>query len=84
MRGLHAYSFLKMLGVTDTIAKNEVEYIEIAVKLGTDSGWRRDVAERMSQRQGNLFDDRVCVTALEAFYQEVVRERLEGYTNPII
>ncbi|PSB13893.1 glycosyl transferase family 1 [filamentous cyanobacterium Phorm 46] len=78
MRGLHAYSFLKMLGVTDTIAKNEVEYIEIAVKLGTDSEWRRDIAERMSQRQGNLFDDRVCVTALEAFYQEVVRERLES------
>lgn len=84
MRGLHAYSFLKMLGVTDTIAKNEVEYIEIAVKLGTDLGWRQDVAERMSQRQCNLFDDRVCVTALEAFYQKVVRERLEGYTNPII
>jgi len=77
MRGLHADSFLKMLGVTDTIAQNEVEYIEIAVKLGTDSEWRRDVAERMSQRQGNLFDDRVCVTALEAFYQEVVRERLK-------
>lgn len=80
MRGLHAYSFLKMLGVTDTIAKNEAEYIEIAVKLGTDSEWRRDVAERMSLRQDNLFDDRVCVTALEAFYQKVVRERLKQLT----
>ncbi len=80
MRGLHAYSFLKMLGVTDTIAQNEVEYIEIAVKLGTDSEWRRDVAERMSQRQYNLFDDLVCVTALEDFYQEVVRERLKQLT----
>lgn len=80
MRGLHAYSFLKMLEVTDTIAKNEAEYIEIAVKLGTDSEWRRDVAERMNQRQGNLFDDRVCVTALEAFYQKVVREKLKQLT----
>jgi predicted O-linked N-acetylglucosamine transferase (SPINDLY family) len=76
MRGLHAYSFLKMLGVTDTIAQNEKEYIEIAVKLGLDSEWRGDVAQRMSHRQDNLFDDRVCVTALEAFYQGVVRERL--------
>ncbi|MEG5081479.1 O-linked N-acetylglucosamine transferase, SPINDLY family protein [Microcoleus sp. AT8-B4] len=84
MRGLHAYSFLKMLGVTDTIAQNEEEYIQIAVKLGLDSQWRRDIAQRMSQRQGNLFDDKVCVTALETFYQEVVRERLEGYSNPII
>ena len=80
MRGLHADSFLKMLGVTDTIAQNEAEYIEIAVKLGKDSQWRRDIAERMSQQQGNLFDDRVCVTALEAFYQQVIRERLKQLT----
>ena len=80
MRGLHADSFLKMLGVTDTIAKNEVEYIEIAVKLGIDSEWRRDIAERMSQRQGNLFDDLVCVTALETFYQQVVGARLKQLT----
>ena len=77
MRGLHAYSFLKMLGVTDTIAQNEQEYIDIAVKLGLDSEWRRDVAQRMSQRHDYLFDDRVCVTALEGFYQQIVRERLE-------
>lgn len=71
MRGLHADSFLKMLGVTDTIAKNEVEYIDIAVKLGLESEWRREISERMSQRQDYLFDDRVCVAGLENFYQEV-------------
>ncbi|MEG4588746.1 O-linked N-acetylglucosamine transferase, SPINDLY family protein [Microcoleus sp. MOSTC5] len=77
MRGLHAYSFLKMLGVTDTIAQNEEEYIQIAVNLGRDSDWRRDIAERMSQRQDDLFDDKVCVTALEYFYQKIVLERLK-------
>ncbi len=71
MRGLHADSFLKMLGVTDTIAKNEVEYIDIAVKLGLELEWRREISERMSQRQDYLFDDRVCVAGLEDFYQEV-------------
>ncbi len=77
MRGLHAYSFLKMLGVTDTIAQNEEEYIQIAVKLGLDSQWRRDIAQRMSQRQDALFDDKVCVTALEGFYEQIVIERLK-------
>ena len=77
MRGLHAYSFLKMLGVTDTIAQNEEEYIQIAVKLGLDSQWRRDIAQRMSQRQDAVFDDKVCVTALEGFYQQIVLERLK-------
>jgi predicted O-linked N-acetylglucosamine transferase (SPINDLY family) len=66
-----------MLGVTDTIAQNEEEYIQIAVKLGLDSQWRRDIAERMSQRQDDLFDDKVCVTALEGFYQQIVLERLK-------
>jgi predicted O-linked N-acetylglucosamine transferase (SPINDLY family) len=83
MRGLHAYSFLKMLGVTDTIAQNEEEYIQIAVKLGLDSQWRRDIAQRMSQRQDAVFDDKVCVTALEGFYQQVVLQRLEGNKNSI-
>ena len=77
MRVLHTYSFLKMLGVTDTIAQNEEEYIQIAVKLGLDSQWRRDIAQRMSQRQDDLFDDKVCVTALEGFYQQIVLEKLK-------
>lgn len=76
MRGLHSYSFLKMLGVTDTIAENEAEYIEIAVKLGLDPVWRRDISQRMSQRHDRLFDDKTCVEGLEAFYKQVVRESL--------
>ncbi|WP_231866929.1 MULTISPECIES: FkbM family methyltransferase [unclassified Anabaena] len=72
MRGRHSDSFLKMLGVTDTIAKNEVEYIEIAVKLAQDAAWRRDISERMSQNHDRLFDDQVCVSGLEEFYKKVV------------
>ncbi|TAG53190.1 MAG: O-linked N-acetylglucosamine transferase, SPINDLY family protein, partial [Oscillatoriales cyanobacterium] len=63
-----------------TIAQNEEEYIEIAVKLGLDSEWRRDISQRMSERHALLFDDKVCVTALESFYQGVVRERLKQLT----
>ncbi|ULP72607.1 UDP-glucose:protein N-beta-glucosyltransferase [Nodularia sphaerocarpa UHCC 0038] len=74
MRGRHTDSFLKLLGVTDTIAKNEAEYIDIAVKLGLDRVWRNSLSERMSQRQDNLFDDKVCVAGLETFYQQVVEK----------
>jgi predicted O-linked N-acetylglucosamine transferase (SPINDLY family) len=74
MRTRHSDSFLKMLGVTDTIAHKEEEYIEIAVKLGLDSVWRRDIAQRMSERHRNLFDDKACIAGLEAFYKQVVQE----------
>lgn len=73
MRGRHADSFLKLLGVTDTIAKTESEYIDIAVRLGTDYDWKNSISERMSQRHNYLFDDQSCVKALESFYQQVVR-----------
>ncbi|WP_236721409.1 glycosyl transferase family 1 [Trichormus sp. NMC-1] len=75
MRGRHTDSFLKLLGVTDTIAKNEAEYIEIAVKLGLDSAWRNSIVERMSQNQDRVFDDKTCVLGLEAFYKQVVEEK---------
>jgi predicted O-linked N-acetylglucosamine transferase (SPINDLY family)/glycosyltransferase involved in cell wall biosynthesis/predicted O-methyltransferase YrrM len=77
MRGRHSDSFLKMIGVTDTIAEDEAEYIEIAVKLGLDSAWRQDIAERMKENHERLFDDKVCVAGLEAFYKQVVQERLK-------
>jgi predicted O-linked N-acetylglucosamine transferase (SPINDLY family) len=76
MRGRHSYSFLKMIGVTDTIAQNEVEYIEIAVKLGLDPAWRRNIAERISESHDRLYDDTTCVAGLETFYQQVVQENL--------
>jgi len=76
MRGRHSYSFLKMLGVTDTIAQNEAEYIEIAVKLGLDPAWRHSVAERIKERHDHLYDDKTCVTGLEDFYKQVVHKSL--------
>ncbi|MBD2048885.1 tetratricopeptide repeat protein [Coleofasciculus sp. FACHB-64] len=76
MRGLHSYSFLRMLGVTDTIAQTEAEYIDIAVRLGLDPVWRRDVSERIKARHDYLYDDKSCVVALEDFYKQVVQKGL--------
>lgn len=73
MRGRHADSFLKMIGVTETIAENEANYIEIAVRLGLDTLWRQEIKAKMHQRRVQLFDDRTCVTALEEFFDRVVQ-----------
>ncbi|MBD2541300.1 tetratricopeptide repeat protein [Coleofasciculus sp. FACHB-SPT36] len=76
MRGRHSYGFLKRLEVTDTIAQTETEYIDIAVKLGLDPIWRRDVSERIKARHDYLYDDKSCVAALEDFYKQVVQKGL--------
>lgn len=78
MRGRHSYGILRMLGVTDTIARDEAEYIEIAVRLGLDGQWRESIVRRMSDRHDYLYDDLTCVTALEEFYRRVVSESLSN------
>lgn len=76
MRGRQSYGMLKILGLTDTIAKDEAEYIDIAVKLGLDAEWRRNISQQISDRHANLYEDATCVKALEQFYQQVVQEKL--------
>jgi predicted O-linked N-acetylglucosamine transferase (SPINDLY family) len=72
MRSRHAYGILKMMGVTETIAQDEAEYIEIAVRLGLDTHWRQDIVRKIYERQSRLYDDRTCITALESFYKSIV------------
>lgn len=72
MRGRHTYAFLTMMGITETIASDEAEYIDIAVRLGTDRPWRDRIVEKMKQCHDRFYEDTTPVRALEAFYREVV------------
>jgi predicted O-linked N-acetylglucosamine transferase (SPINDLY family) len=76
MRSRHAYGILKMMGVTETIAQDEAEYVEIAVRLGLDADWRQEIVRKIEERHSWLYDDKTCVTALEDFYQKVVLSQL--------
>jgi predicted O-linked N-acetylglucosamine transferase (SPINDLY family) len=60
------------LGVTETIARDKDEYVEIAVRLGADREWRTDVLNRMTANQARLYSDTKCVRALEDFFRSVV------------
>lgn len=74
MRGYMSTGMLKMLGLSETIANNEAEYIEVAVRLGLKPEWRHEIVQYIAKHKEGLFDDKGCVAALEEFYQQVVRE----------
>lgn len=74
MRGRHSYAILQMLGVTETIARTEAEYIDIAVKLGQDNNWRNSLVKKIIEHHPYLYDDKTCVEALENFYRSVVKQ----------
>ncbi len=77
MRGRHAYGILRMLGVTDTIAASEAEYVQVAVRLGQEPTLRQQVRERIIAAHDRLYGDRACVQALETFFEQAV-----GRTRP--
>ena len=75
----HDVPILKSLNVPiiqSVIGRTEDEYVDIAVRLGRNRGWRTRVIERMSARHPRLYGDTACVKALEGFYRTVVDERL--------
>ncbi|MFP5273732.1 tetratricopeptide repeat protein [Coleofasciculus sp.] len=76
MRGRHASGILKMMGITETIANDEAEYIEISVGLGLDSDWRQNMVKKIYQNHHRLYDDRTGLRSLESFYKKVISTRL--------
>ncbi|MDT9198494.1 tetratricopeptide repeat protein [Limnospira fusiformis KN01] len=72
MRSRQSAGILRRLGVTETIAYSESEYIEIAVKLGLDHETRTAIKQKIKNRRFRLYNDLKCIEGLEEFYQTCV------------
>ncbi len=70
MRSRHSLAMLQILGIAETIAETEAEYIEIAVKLGLDEAWRVQIAQKIAQKinSDELYHDQTSVKALSEFF----------------
>lgn len=75
MRGRLAHGMLKVMGIDETVARDEAAYVEIAVRLALDLAWREQLVQRMAQGQAGLFEDTACVAALAGFLERVVVDR---------
>lgn len=72
MRGRHSAAILTMMGIDETIARDKDNYVELAVRLGTDVVWRRDMAAKVVANRGKLYRDETPVRALEALIESWV------------
>ena len=75
MRGRHSYGILKQLGLEETIAADKDEYIDIAVRLGTDSLWRDEIVTRIVDGYSKLYSDTSSVRALESLIRTEVAKQ---------
>ncbi len=72
MRSRQTAGILHRLGITEIIAKDETEYIKIAVELGLNSEKRQAMAEKIKNHQSILYQDKTPLKALESFYLNVI------------
>ncbi|MFA6055931.1 MAG: tetratricopeptide repeat protein [Thermodesulfovibrionales bacterium] len=77
MRGRHTSAILTIMGVTETIASSQDEYLELAVRLGVDSEWRKQISEKIAANKNRVYRDKRCITALEDFLEHIVKEELK-------
>ena len=73
MRGRLASAILERMNLHDLVARTEQEYINLAVRLASDSAYRDCVRSRMAQARAILYNDIAPVRALEG-----VLERIAG------
>jgi protein O-GlcNAc transferase len=74
MRGRHSPAILTMMGLTETIAETLDDYIDLAVKLGKNSDWRKRISEKIATKKHLVYRDEKCITALEDFLEKAVKE----------
>ena len=73
MRGRHCTAILRMLDVSETIARTMEDYVAIAARLGQDRQFRQTISARMAANRDKVYRDRAPVTALEDFIERSVR-----------
>ncbi len=72
MRGRHTHAILKMMGLSETEARDLNEYVAIAKRLGTDAAWRKDISEKVSRLKHLAYRDNACILGLEEFLRRAV------------
>jgi predicted O-linked N-acetylglucosamine transferase (SPINDLY family) len=68
MRSRHTYGFYRKMGIMDCVADSKKNYIDIAVRLGTDPGYRDVIHNKIMQAQDILWEEAAALRELERFF----------------
>jgi protein O-GlcNAc transferase len=75
MRGRHTAAILNKMDIRGTTARNMDEYVSIAGLLGRDRARRNRLSAEIAGKKHRIYRDRTCITALETFLIQAVRDR---------
>ena len=69
--GRYTYGCYQMMDISECTATSTEEYVDIALMLGTDQGFRREVKQRIAERSDILFDDPKVIEQYNKFLTHV-------------
>jgi protein O-GlcNAc transferase len=73
LRGRITLSLYKQMNVLDCVASTPQEYIDMALRLGTNFDYRQTIREKIGAAAGVLFENSAGIRELEAFFQRAVQ-----------
>jgi predicted O-linked N-acetylglucosamine transferase (SPINDLY family) len=71
-RGRYTAACLRKIGVTETIARDPADYVDLAVTLACDRDRRDAVCVRLREARSAAFEDREAVREHERIFQELL------------
>jgi predicted O-linked N-acetylglucosamine transferase (SPINDLY family) len=73
-RGRHTCGMYRRMGFTELIAKDAVEYIDLAIRLASDAPYRAACSKEILERSAVLFEDVHVVREFERCFETAVAE----------
>ena len=73
MRAHHTHGILTMAGLHELIAADEDGYVDLAVRLGTDTVFLDRMRQSVVERRNRVFDDPVPIEALAEWIERAAR-----------
>ena len=71
-RGRHTQAMYRQMEVTDCIARDPDDYVDIAVRIATEPDHRHALSHKIQQHNGVLFENRRVLSEFERFFTTVV------------
>jgi protein O-GlcNAc transferase len=72
LRGRITRALFQQMGMTDCVVQSSKEYIDLAVRLGTDADYRTHLSAKIKAASPVLFENPAGIRALEEFLQNAV------------
>jgi protein O-GlcNAc transferase len=78
LRGRITLALYKKMGVLDCVAAGPEEFVGLALRLGTDPDFAREVREKIRAASDLLYEEVAAVRELEGFFTEAVARARTG------